>query len=297
MRLALLLLPVLLLPPQDPVKLRYGGSPGDSWRVRGEMVLDLELRGGDAMKDGVRKVLDFARFRKLRIRGEGKRRLEKSDGPRVSIHTQFGSAEVDGVHADRPFAYQFDVVGSGAELKGDAVKLLCWKLAMSDREMELTPEGEHRFGDRSQDAWGEALEIGMLAPVRLPAKPVAVGEAWELDWKSRGRQRENGARFYYRLNARLAAIEAKNGRRMARVAFELRGRLEIPEDRKRPEAEIEETTCGFAGAAWIDLETGQFRTSESKGRIGSHLRARDESGQVQELKVELAVESKFEERD
>lgn len=296
MRLAMLAAAALLL--QEATPLSYGGRQGDGRPIRGEIALDLSIDGTEAVVNMVRSAMEILTFSRIRIRGEGRRYVERADPKGVLVKTQLLSARVDGKYDDEPYEFDFDAKAPPADLQENKLKAFCWALGMSPRDVELTPIGEYRFGDRNQDAWQEALGVIVLSVVRLPEKPPAPGNSWTCEWKTKARQKDNEARFRIVQTAKLEKIEEKEKRRRARISYEFKGTLEIPEDKKNRNAEKEETLCSATGEIVLDLGSRMVVASSAKGGISSHVRSTDPgSGEVVELKVRMGLESKFEERD
>lgn len=296
MRTILLASAALLL--QDPVPMGYGGRTGDNRPIKGEMTIELAIDGTEALVNMARSGMEFLSFNRIRVRGEGRRHVSRADAKGVEVRTQFLSARVDGKYDDEPYEFDFDATAPPADAKENKLKGVCWFLGMSPREVELTPLGEYRFGEKNQDAWQEAMNVVLLSIVRLPDKAPVVGSSWTVEWKTKGRQKDNDGRFNLVQTAKLVGIEEKDKRRRARISYELKGTLEIPEHKKRKEAEKEETTCSATGEIVLDLGSQMVVASTAKGGIQAWFKATDPgSGDPVELKIRTALESRIEEKE
>ena len=122
---------------------------------------------------------------------------------------------------------------------------------------------------------GEALDLAANAIVRLPEKPVAAGEEWTLEWKGAHKQKDNEGIFAFKQKAKLERIEKP----VARLSFEITGKLEIPEAKRDKNAEIQETRFEAKGIV-IPVPPHEVALRALGGRCGSVVALEPSTGKV-----------------
>ncbi len=290
----LIILVVAALVQDDTVTLKYGGKKGDSMAVKGEMTLTLKLDGSEDFVNMVRSSMEFLQFEKIHIRGEGERKVVKSDKKgNVETHIEYASARVDGTFDDKPYEFDFERAAPPEGLDKDKLKQICWFLSMGGPQILVDPKGVYRSNDPNKDAWSEATDIMSSGIIRFSDKPVKQGEEWTAEWKSAYKQKDNDGRFAFKQKAKIEKLDGKR----ATITFELTGTLEIPEAKRDKNAEKQETKLEAKGTIIMDVDTGLIRTVTSKGLLVAHYKGTDAgSGVEHELKVEQGIESKVEEK-
>jgi hypothetical protein len=290
--LRLALVSVLLL--QDgPVDLSYGGKKGDMSGLAGDVALKLKIEGSDAITNLVRSSMEFLSFSEIHIKGEGVRRLTGPTAKGMGHKVEYETARVDGTYDDEPYGFDFTRGSPPGDLTTNKLKQICWFLSMGGPEFRLGPKGEYSSTDPNKDAWGEGLDLMVNGLVRLPDKPVPAGGEWTADWKGAYKQKDNEGMFTFQQKAKLEKVE----KGVARIAFELTGKLEIPEAKRDKNAEIQETKLAAKGAISIDTATGLITSHESAGSVTARYKGIDpNTGETHELSIEFKVDSRFTER-
>ena len=292
MRIALFAL--LALAQDEAVTLKYGGKVGDKTAVKGEMTITLKLDGTEDFVNMLRSSMEFLQFEKIHIRGEGERKIVKSDKKgNTEAFVEFASARVDGTFDDKPYEFDFERASPPEGLDKDKLKQICWFLSMGGPQILVDPKGTYRSSDPNKDAWSEATDVMGSGIIRFSDKPVKKGEEWTVEWKTAYKQKDNDGRFALKQKAKIEKLDGKR----ATIAFELTGTMEIPEAKRDKNAEKQETKLEAKGTVVIDVDTGLVRSVTSKGSIAAHYKATDpDSGAAHELKMEEGIESKYEEK-
>ena len=291
MRIALIALLVLA---QDAVTLKYGGKKGDSIPLKGETTVTLKVDGSETFVNMVKSSMEFLNFQKIHVRGEGVRKVVKSDKKNVETFIEYATARVDGKFDDEPYEFDFDRAAPPEGLDKDKLKQICWFLSMGGPQLIVDAKGVYRSSDANKDAWSEATDIVTSGAVRFTDKPVKQGDTWSSEWTSAYKQKDNDGRFAFKQKAKLEKLDGKR----ATVSFEMTGTLEIPEAKRDKNAEKQETKLEAKGTIVIDVDTGLVRSVTTKGSIVAQYKATDpNSSEIHELKMEEGLESKFEEKE
>lgn len=284
----------LLLVQESAIELKYGGPRGDTSPVAGEVTLKLAIDGTDALTNLVRSSMEFLSFSDIRVKGEGPRHITGSGAKGTGVKVEFATARVEGNYDDKPFGYDFVRAKPPGDLATDKLKQTCWFLSMAGPEYRVGSRGEYASKDPNKDAWGEALDLSVNALVRFPDKPVAPGGEWSAEWKGAYRQKDNDGIFAFRQKARLESLEAKGGRKLARIAFELTGKLEIPDAKRDKNAEVQETLLEAKGTLTLDAGSGLAFSHGCAGSVRARYKGIDpNTGETHELKIDLEIKSKF----
>ena len=285
-----LTLAAVLLFQEAPVELSYGGKKGDKVELAGETTLKLKIDGTEAITNLIRSAMEFLSFNEIHIRGEGVRRVTAPGAKGAGHRVEYVSARVEGKYDDEPYLFDFERGSPPSDLTSNKLKQICWFLSMAGPEYRLGAKGEYTSNDPNKEAWGEALDLAVNAIVRLPDKPLSVGGEWSTEWKGTHKQKDNDGMFAFRQKAKLEKLE----KGAARIAFELSGKLEIPEAKRDKNAEIQDTKLDAKGTITLDLSTGLVTSQECAGGVKAHYKGIDpNTGETHELKIDFDVISKF----
>jgi hypothetical protein len=238
--------------------------------------------------------MEFLKFQKIHIRGEGDRKIKRADKKGVETQIEYTSARVDGSFDDEPYEFDFDRTAPPEGLDKDKLKQIAWFMSMGGPQFILDPKGAYKSTDANKDAWGEAMDIVTNGLIRFSDKPLKKGEEWSSEWKGLYKQKDNEGRFQFAQKARIEKLDGKR----ATVSFTLTGTLDIPEAKRDKNADKQETKLESKGTIVIDTDSGRIRTVTSKGALVSHYKGTDpSSSDAHELKIEFGIESKFEEKE
>ena len=284
----------LLLLQDGAVDLAYGGKKGEKTGVTGDVTLKLKIEGTEAITNLVRSSMEFLSFSEIRIKGDGVRRLAGANDKGMQHKIEYATARVAGTYDDEPYEFDFERKAPPGDLSSNKLKQICWFLSMAGPEYRLAPKGAYASNDPNKEAWGEALDLAVNAIVRLPEKPVSPGAEWTAEWKGTHKQKDNEGIFAFKQKAKVEKLE----KGVARIAFELSGRLEIPEAKRDKNAEIQETKFEAKGSITLDTATGIVTSQECAGGVTAKYKGVDpNTGEMHELTVTFDVTAKMAAKD
>jgi hypothetical protein len=167
---------------------------------------------------------------------------------------------------------------------------MMWYLAAGGKNFTLTPEGEYRSEDLTQDHNGEAMDLIGMAITRMPDKEVKPGDSWERTWKGSRSEKGKQAKYDFKQKVTVEKIEEKDGKKVATLAGELTGKLDGGKD---PAAEEGWTKCEGKTKLVLEVDTGRVLATEGKGIVTAYFKNTAENGSKQEIKLNFSVEGKM----
>jgi hypothetical protein len=224
---------------------------------------------------------------KLLVRTEGTLRVE--DGGRRVLEADESRVTMRYDDEDHELDWQKGQPPEGAENK---LRQMMWFLAAGGRKYALTPDGEYeKLDDANQDHNGEAMDLIALAVTRMPSAPVREGEVYERTFAGKRSEKGKTEKYVFVQKVKVEKLERKDGKTLATLAGELKGRTGPAP--KPGAAEASETTCEGTTRLVMEVETGRLISSEGKGRVSTRFRNVAENGQPQEVRLFFDVEGKI----
>ena len=274
-----------LLAPQDAaVKPRYAAEKGARDKVFVELRMGVKIEGSDQLANFVRSMHPFLSMEKVLIRAEGGLLVNAKNHRKI----EFDESRVELRYDDEDHEYDFQK-GQLPEDPKDKLRQMMWFLAASGKNFALSPEGEFRSDDLSQDHNGEAMDLIALGITRMPDKELKQGESYEKSWKGTRSEKGKQAKFDFVQKVTVEKIEEKDGKKVATLAGDLTGKLDGGKD---PSAEEGWTKVEGKTKLVIEVDTGRVLSSEGKGAVVGYFKNTAENGSKQELKLTFSVEGK-----
>ena len=275
----------LLLLQGDGVKPRYAAEKSAKDKVYFEMKLGIKIDGTEQLANFVRSMHPFLSMEKLLIRAEGNAQVNAKNHRKLD----FEEARVEVRYDDEDHEFEF-TRGQAPEDDKNKLRQMMWYLAAGGKNFTLSPEGEFRSDDLTQDHNGEAMDLIGLAITRMPDKEVKQGDSWERSWKGSRSEKGKQAKFDFKQKVTVEKIEEQDGKKVATLAGELTGKLDGGKD---PSAEEGWTKVEGKTKLVIEVETGRVLASEGKGAVLAYFKNTSENGSKQEIKLSFSVEGKM----
>ncbi|MBV8880963.1 MAG: hypothetical protein JO332_13415 [Planctomycetaceae bacterium] len=275
---------LLFLLPQGEAKPRYGAEKAERDHVYFESKLGIKMEGSDTLANFVRSMHPFLSMEKLSIRAEGGSQVVSRNRRKM----EYDEARIDVRYDDADHEYDFQK-GQPPEDDKDKLRQMMWFLAAGGRNYTLSPEGEYRSDDLTQDQNGEAMDLIVLGITRMPDGPVKEGDTYEKKWKGQRTEKNKPGRYEFVQKVTVEKIEEKDGRKIATLTGDLSGKVDGPKD---PAAEEGWTKCSGKTKVVIDVASGRVLSSEGKGAVTVYFRNTADTGAKQELKLIFNVEGK-----
>ena len=275
----------LLLCQSDGIKPRYAAEKSEKDKAYYEMRLGIKIEGTEQLANFVRSMHPFLSMEKLLVRAEGTAQVTSKNRRKLD----FDEARVEVRYDDEDHEFEF-AKGQAPEDGKNKLRQMMWYLAAGGKNFTLTPEGEYKSDDLTQDHNGEAMDLIGLGITRMPDKEVKQGESYERSWKGSRSEKGKQAKFDFKQKVTVEKIEEKDGKRVATLAGELSGKLDGGKD---PSAEEGWTKVEGKTKTLIEVETGRVLASEGKGAVTAYFKNTAENGSKQELKLTFSVEGKM----
>jgi hypothetical protein len=276
---------------------KYGAEQSEKDKVSLETSMGLKIEGSGALVNYIRTLHPFLSMEKMAIRADGTQQVTAKNRRRI----EYDEARIELRYDDED--YELDFKRGEAPPAGlDKNKLLgfLYMFAAGGRGFTLTPEGEYRSDDPNQDHNGEAMDLYTLGITRMPGREVREGEVYEKEWKGeRAEKKDNKpkkGRFAFKQKVKVEKIEVKDGRKIATLAGELTGTLEVPAEEKDPGAKEQWTKCEGKTKLRIEVGSGRVLASEGSGKVSAYYKGTAEDGSDNELRLTFAVEGKLSSR-
>lgn len=282
MRFALILALAL---PQDGVKPRYAAEKSSRDKVFCELRLGIKIDGTEVLANFVRSMHPLLSMEKLLLRAEGVSQVVSKNRRKMD----YDEARVELRYDDEDHEFEFQKGQPPPDDKNKMRQMMMY-LAAGGRNFTLSPEGEYRSDDLTQDHNGEAMDLIALGITRMPDQEVKQGDSYERTWKGSRSEKGKKGKFDFKQKVTVEKIEEKDGKKVATLAGELTGKLDGGKD---PSAEEGWTKCEGKTKTVIELESGRVLASEGKGAVVTYFRNTSENGSKQELKLTFAVEGKM----
>jgi hypothetical protein len=201
----------------------------------------------------------------------------------------FDEARVELRYDDEDHEFEFQK-GQAPEDDKNKLRQMMWYLAAGGKNFTLTPEGEYRSDDLTQDHNGEAMDLIGLAVTRMPDKEMKAGDTYEKSWKGSRSEKNKQAKYDFKQKVTVEKIEERDGKKVATLAGELTGKLDGGKD---PAAEEGWTKCEGKTKLVLEVDTGRVLSSEGKGAVTAYFKNTSENGSKQEIKLLFSVEGKM----
>jgi hypothetical protein len=280
-----LLLIGLVLSQSEGIKPRYAGEKSGRDKVFIETKVGIKIEGSDQMVNFIRSMHPFLSMEKLQIRAEGGSQVVSKNRRKID----YDEARVEVRYDDEEYEFDFQK-GQAPEDDKNKLRQMMWFLAAGGRNFTLSPEGEYRSDDLTQDQNGEAMDLITLAVTRMPDKELKQGESYEKTWKGLRSEKGKQGKYDFKQKVTVEKIELKDGKKVATLAGELTGKVDGGKD---PAAEEGWTKCEGKTKTVIEVETGRVFASEGKGSVTVYFRNTADTGAKQELKMSFSVEGKL----
>ncbi len=278
---------LLLLLQAGGVRLKYGAEPGPGQRVFTEQRISIKIEGTEAMVGLVRSLHPLLGMEKLLIRAEGTRLVTPEGKHKFDYDEARVEMRLDG--KDHEYEYARGMPPEGDQ---DKTRQMMWYLAAAGRTFSLSPEGEYRSEDASQDHHGEAMDLIALGITRMPSGAVREGDSYEEEWKGSRADKEKKGVFAFRQKARVEKIEDREGRKTATLVSTLSGTLEAPAGVGEKPREDSRTTCEGKTKVVLEVDSGRVVSSEGSGRVVGRFRGTGEGGAPAEVTLTFECEGK-----
>jgi len=280
-----LALVTLTLLQADGVKLRYAAEKSPKDKVYYEMRLGIKIDGTEQLANFIRSMHPFLSMEKLLLRAEGNSQVASKNKRKID----FDEARVELRYDDEEHEFEFQK-GQAPEDDKNKLRQMMWYLAAGGKNFTLTPEGEYRSEDLTQDHNGEAMDLIGMAITRMPDKEVKPGDSWERTWKGSRSEKGKQAKYDFKQKVTVEKIEEKDGKKVATLAGELTGKLDGGKD---PAAEEGWTKCEGKTKLVLEVDTGRVLATEGKGIVTAYFKNTAENGSKQEIKLNFSVEGKM----
>jgi len=275
----------LLLCQGDGIKPRYAGEKSARDKVFVEIRIGIKIEGTEQLANFVRSMHPFLSMEKLLIRAEGGAQVVSKNRRKWD----YDEARVELRYDDDDHEFEFQK-GQAPEDDKNKLRQMMWFLAAGGRNFTLSPEGEYRSDDLTQDHNGEAMDLITLGITRMPDKEVKQGDTYEKTWKGSRSEKGKQGKYDFKQKVTVEKIELKDGKKIATLAGELTGKLDGGKD---PAAEEGWTKCEGKTRTVIEVETGRVLASEGKGSVMTYFKNTADNGSKQELKMNFNVEGKL----
>jgi hypothetical protein len=275
----------LVLCQGEGIKPRYAGEKSGRDKVFVETKLGIKIEGSEQIANFVRSMHPFLSMEKLQIRAEGGAQVVSKNRRKID----YDEARVEVRYDDEEHEFDFQK-GQAPEDDKNKLRQMMWFLAAGGRNFTLSPEGEYRSDDLTQDHNGEAMDLITLGITRMPDRELKQGESWEKTWKGQRSEKGKQGKYDFKQKVTVEKIEERDGKKVATLAGELTGKLDGGKD---PSAEEGWTKCEGKTKTVIELETGRVLASEGKGAVTVYFRNTADNGSKQELKMSFNVEGKL----
>ncbi len=282
MNLALMALALLQT---DGVKLRYAAEKSPKDKVYYEMRLGIKIDGTEQLANFVRSMHPFLSMEKLLLRAEGNSQVAMKNRRKID----FDEARVELRYDDEEHEFEFQK-GQAPEDDKNKLRQMMWYLAAGGKNFTLSPEGEYRSDDLTQDHNGEAMDLIGMAITRMPDKEVQQGDTWERSWKGSRSEKNKQAKYDFKQKVTVEKIEEKDGKKIATLAGELTGKLDGGKD---PAAEEGWTKCEGKTKLVLEVGSGRVLATEGKGTVTAYFKNTAENGSKQEIKLNFSVDGKM----
>jgi hypothetical protein len=282
MRLALM---SLLLLQAEGVRPRYASEKGARDKVYVETRMGVKIEGSEQLANFVRSMHPFLSMEKLVIRAEGGCQVTAKNRRKVD----FDEARVELRYDDDDHELDFQK-GQAPEDDKNKLRQMMWYLAAAGKNYTLSPEGEFRSDDLTQDHNGEAMDLIANGITRMPDKEVKEGDTYEKSWKGLRSEKNKQSKFDFKQKVTVEKVEEKDGKKIATLAGELTGKLDGGKD---PSAEEGWTKAEGKTKVVVEVETGRVLASEGKGSVVGYFKNTAENGSKQELRLTFSVEGKM----
>jgi hypothetical protein len=259
----LLVAAVLLIAPAED--LTYHATPGDPTSIQQEFTYALLISGPAGFVSKLVASNPALTIEHLRATRKGRRSFIANGGEATRVEIHVVGAHVDVKTRDTALQYDFDQSTAPADVAQDPIRHFSWGFSMAAQMYTLGSKGEYRLAD--QDGEAEPLAVILNAPVRLPDRPVDVGDQWNAEWTGSARKKDGGT-MQFRQIARLEELAPAPSRR-ARISFSTTGTLNVPAD-KNPQGE--ELTLEAKGSVVLDLVSGAVVTADSAGTVTTDIK-------------------------
>lgn len=274
----------LVLLQGEGVRVRYAGEKGARDRAFVEMKMGVKIEGTEQLANFIRSLHPFLSMEKLMIRAEGGLQVNLKNHRRID----YDEARVEVRYDDEDHEFDFQK-GQPPEDDKNKLRQMMGFLAAAGRSFTLTPEGEYRSDDLTQDHNGEAMDLIALGITRMPDRPVKQGDTYEKSWKGHRSEKGKQAKFDFLQKVTVEKVEDRDGKKVATLSGELTGKLDGGKD---PSADEGWTKCEGKTKAVIEVETGRVLSSEGKGAVLGYFRNTAENGSKQELRLTFSAEGK-----
>jgi hypothetical protein len=246
-----------------PQTLTYRPVSGAPRPVQSEFTYNLEITGPDAPVKQVLTANPVLSVTEVRSTRKGNVTATPGAGNTSHVEIVFDSAQVTGVASGKPFQFDFTRANPPtATLASDTARAFSYGLSMARRNYLIGPTGDYAVVD-AQDAQAEAMAILIDGAVRLPEKPVKVGDTWTRDWTGKERHKNADASYVYKQTARLEQLSEGRSPR-ARISYTTTGVLTMPANAN---PQLEQATAEGKGYVVLDVATGTVLESETAGTI------------------------------
>lgn len=279
------LLITLLLAQSEGVRPRYASERGARDKVYAEMKMGVKIEGSEPLANFVRSMHPFLSMEKLLIRAEGGYQVVAKNRRKL----EHDEARVELRYDDDDYEFDFQK-GQAPEDDKNKLRKMMWYLAAGGKNYTLSPEGEYRSDDLTQDHNGEAMDLLAMGITRMPDKEVKQGDTYEKSWKGLRSEKGKQAKFDFVQKVTVEKIEEKDGKRIATLAGDLTGKLDGGKD---PSAEEGWTKVEGKTKLVLEVETGRVLASEGKGSVVGYFKNTAENGSKQELTLTFSVEGKM----
>ncbi len=256
---------------QDPVTLQYGTEKTKSESVRLSGTLEITVDGTRAAVDYVRMSHPIFSLQKVGYETEGEYKCTGKNRHKIAGY----KADVEGMYDDEEYERKYTVLDPPENLEEDMFELIVWATSMGPHTFTRKSDGGFLNDDKNQDAFGEVLTLHTNAAIRMPEKPVNVGDTWTTRWTTKRKQKDNGGRFNLVQSTTLEKIEERNGMRVAILESRLTGELDIPEGRKDKSAKESWTKTEGRMHVELEIKTGRVLASKGEGKVHAYYQGID----------------------
>jgi len=275
----------LLLLQGEGIKPRYAAEKSARDKVFCELKLAIKIEGTEQLANFVRSMHPLLSMEKLQIRAEGGMQVVSKNRRKID----YDEARVEVRYDDEDHEFDFQK-GAPPDDETNKLRKMMWFMAAGGRNYSLSPEGEYKSDDLTQDHNGEAMDLFSLGITRMPDKEMKQGDVYERSWKGQRVEKGKQGRFEFKQKVTVEKIEDRDGKKVATLASDLTGKLDAGKD---PAAEEGWTKCEGKTKLVIEVETGRLLSSEGKGIVQTYFRNTSDNGSKQELKMTFSVDGKI----
>lgn len=276
---------------EDGARLVYSDAEGKA-EVASDWSLSLTIQGTEQLQGFVRSLHPILSLDRVHIRATG--RGSVADGKRKLENDE---ARAEGSYDDEAFAFDFDRRALPQDLATNKLEALMLALS-SGRAYALSRTGEYRSEDANQDHNGEAMDHYLLGVTRLPERPLAAGESFDVEWKGERHEKGKHGHFAFKQHTKVESLEPVEsvarggGVRRATLVSDLEGELLAPEAEKNPQADESWTRCKGTTRVLLEIPSGRVLASSGCGKVEAYFRGTAEDGGKNEVRITFAVEGK-----